>query len=90
MTTCKECGWWRQAEQKNQTNGTVQGRCIVKSPSVTAVVMPVMNNITREVTPQILEVTSWPLIAYDNEACGDYKPALHIRTIKGCNRINEQ
>ena len=76
MPKCRECEWHRQIDQKNQTNGTPQGRCMSKSPSVSAVVMPVINKFSREMTPQIVEVTSWPITICDADACGDFKNSL--------------
>ena len=79
---CSECGWHKQIDQKNQTNGSPQGKCLAKSPSVSAVVMPVVNKFSREVTPQIIEVTSWPTTQCNADACGDFEPGLTLKTTK--------
>ena len=76
MSKCKDCFWHRLVDQKEQRNGDTKGRCLAKSPSAIAVVMPVMHQITREVIPQIIEVTSWPLTSCNSESCGDFKAAL--------------
>ena len=71
---CKDCHWWKIEESKNQSNGSILGRCKRRSPSVSAVVMPVMKSqLTREIVLQIIKETSWPLLAGETEACGDFK-----------------
>lgn len=69
---CSNCGWWRPETKKEPGNGEPQGRCKAGAPQITAVVMPVVNRISREVTPQIIEVTCWPLTIGETEACGSY------------------
>lgn len=71
MYTCKECDWWRLLKDDN-TNGMEKGRCHRRAPIGTAVVMPVLNQISRQVTPQIIEVSVWPITGSDCEVCGDF------------------
>ncbi len=77
MPKCKDCDWWKLIEDKSgQLNGGVKGRCRGRAPTVTAVVMPVMHQIIGKVTPQILEVTVWPITGAVNEACGDFRDSI--------------
>ncbi len=82
MSKCRECDWHKQIDQKNQTNGSPQGRCMVRPPSVSAVVMPVIDKFTRQMTPQIVEVTSWPITQCNADACGDFKKVLTLEATK--------
>lgn len=70
MPNCKECGWWKKIDEKIQ--GRIQGECIANPPTSTAVVMPVMPQITHQVAPQIIEVTSFPITVQEAEACGGF------------------
>ena len=76
---CKECHWWKLiANDKNsQHNGAQRGRCRIRPPIATPVIMPVVNQIANTVTPQIVEVTVWPVTNADCEACGEFLKILH-------------
>ena len=75
MPTCEDCGWWKLIEDKDRPlNGVKSGRCGGGGPTVTAVVMPAVNQIANTVTPQIVEVTLWPILPATCEACGVFKP----------------
>ncbi len=73
LRTCKECNWWKSTGDSGSGNGAEQGRCHGRAPTVTAVVMPVVHQISGEVTPQILEVTVWPVTGASCEGCGDFR-----------------
>ncbi len=88
MQTCKGCSWWKLIEEKNSTNGGQKGRCLSGHPTASAVVMPVMHQISREVIPQIIEVTSWPLTGADADACGDFKP--NVKPLKVPDTLNNR
>lgn len=69
---CKDCDWWKLLEEGAPLNGAQKGRCHGRAPTVTAVVMPKVNQIANTVTPQIVEITVWPVTPADCEACGDF------------------
>jgi len=74
MAKCKDCGWWKLLEDNSgQLNGSRRGHCHGRAPSVTAIVMPKVNQIANTVTPQIVEITTWPVTPGDCDACGDFK-----------------
>ena len=81
---CKDCGWWKIIEEGAPFNGVEKGRCQGRAPTVTAVVMPQVNQIANTVTPQIVEVTVWPVTPSTCEACGDFKEAVKKKMKSGC------
>ncbi len=68
---CKDCGWWTRLDDK-------QGSCRGRSPSVSAVIIPVANQISRQMTAQIPEITMFPRTIEDSEHCGDFQPILEV------------
>ncbi|HEC62287.1 MAG TPA: hypothetical protein ENI27_08545 [bacterium] len=75
---CKDCDFWEPitgVPALAVNNGIERGRCRRYPPKATSVVMPQVNKITRQVTPQILESTARPITA-DVMGCGEFVPAL--------------
>lgn len=60
MDYCENCVYWERKEKAKPNDGEVQGLCHANPPTVTVVVMPEVNRITREVRPTLLEVAPWP------------------------------
>ncbi len=65
---CKDCNWCEPLDDK-------QGTCRGRSPGVAAIVMPVQNPISLEVTPQIMEMGMFPKVLLEGKRCGrDFAP----------------
>lgn len=71
--TCKQCKFWEEIKEEPViagNNGIIQGACHRYPPVPTPVVMPVMNNITQQVIPQITEISIWSMTK-SNHWCGE-------------------
>lgn len=68
---CKDCGWWTRIDKQG-------GFCRGRSPGVAAIIVPVINQISQQVTPQISELTIFPRTVEDSEHCGDFVPILEV------------
>ena len=79
MGNCKECKFWELLEDEvilAQNNGVEQGRCHKDAPKATPIVMPTLNAL-RQMVPQMLEMTSWP-ITMANMWCGQFEKASEV------------
>lgn len=73
---CKDCKWWKLIDEGDSLDGAAKGRCHGKAPTATAVAMPKINQIANTITPQIIEVTVWPVTGATCEACKDFAEIL--------------
>lgn len=83
--TCKGCAFWEIIEDEvvlAQNNGVERGRCHEKSPTASAVVMPTLTAL-REVVPQVIEMTIWP-ITMEKMWCGKFEKATAVMEIQEC------
>lgn len=71
---CEDCEWWKLIHEKDsELNSIGKGRCHGRAPTGMPVIMPAVNRIANTVTPQIIEVTVWPITGASCEICGDFK-----------------
>ncbi len=74
---CKDCKWWELIEdgpELAQNNAVERGRCHRMPPTATPIVMPTINKITRQMIPQVIETTTWP-ITLPVMWCGEFEKA---------------
>lgn len=72
---CKRCNWWEPIKEPvvlAENNGLERGRCHCKPPVATPIMIPQVNKITQQVTPQVIESTIWP-ITTSVMWCGEFK-----------------
>lgn len=67
MLTCKDCDFWEIIEDDPvlaENNNKERGRCHKKPPVATPIVMPTLNAL-RQMVPQVIETTLWPITLPD-------------------------
>lgn len=78
MNECKTCYWWEKMEDDvdfAQNNGNKRGRCHRNPPAAMPLVLPKINQITRQMEPAVVEMTVWP-ITMNCAYCGEHKVVL--------------
>ncbi len=70
---CGQCDFWEEVDPDKADKEVREGVCCKNPPNSTGCFMPSFNKITQQVTPQLIEITSWP-VTKSTKGCGGFEP----------------